>query len=189
MSEECYHTDASVAEYITLAKDVNAKELIEQLKSVLPEQASLLELGSGPGTDWEILNETYQTTGSDNSQQFLAHLAKRHPSGKFIELDAAKLETADKFDGIFSNKVLHHLTDQALATSIERQAKILNPKGIICHSFWKGEGSEVFKGMFVNYHSIADIKEAFEQLFEIITLERYQEFDADDSLLLIARLK
>lgn len=188
MSEAYYHTKDSVAEYIRLAKGVNAKELIEKLKLVLPAGSSLLEIGSGPGTDWEILNETYAVTGSDNSKFFLAHLEKHHPKGQFMELDAITLSTANKFDGIFSNKVLHHLTGEELSASIKRQSGILNPNGIICHSFWRGDGAEVFKGLFVNYHTTASLRAKFEPLFEIISIESYNEFEADDSLLLIAKL-
>jgi 2-polyprenyl-3-methyl-5-hydroxy-6-metoxy-1,4-benzoquinol methylase len=60
-------------------------------------------------------------------------------------MDASKLETELAFDGIYSNKVLHHLNNEELKNSVKRQSEILNPKGIICHSFWKGEGSEIFK--------------------------------------------
>ena len=74
MEGEYYKTKESVDEYIRLAKDVNGGELIEQLKEVLPPNSMLLEIGSGPGTDWRILNKTYNVIGSDNSTKFLNHL-------------------------------------------------------------------------------------------------------------------
>jgi len=84
---------------------------------------------------------------------------------------------------------MHHLKDDELITSIKRQNEILNPNGIICHSFWKGEGSEVFKGLFVNYHSISTLTKAYQKYFEILSIEDYKEFDDNDSLLLFARKK
>jgi trans-aconitate methyltransferase len=189
MENEYYKNEESVKEYINLAKDVNGGKLIDELKQHLQTNATILELGSGPGTDWNILQKNYSTTGSDFSNQFLNHLKLKNPLGEFLKLDASTLITDKKFDGIYANKVLHHLTDDELRSSIKRQAEILNPEGIICLSFWEGKGTEVFKGMFVNYHNIETLKKSFEPYFEIITLKLYNEFENDDSLLLIGRKK
>ncbi len=189
MEGEYYKTKESVEEYIKMAKDVNGKLLIEKLKQILPSHSKILEIGSGPGTDWKILNEFYDVTGSDNSNEFMNHLVSKNPKGKFIELDATSLKTEFKFDGVYSNKVMHHLKDDELINSIKRQNEILNLNGIICHSFWKGEGSEVFKGLFVNYHNVTTLTEAYQNYFEIISIEDYKEFDDNDSLLLFARKK
>ena len=187
MEGEYYKTKESVEEYIQLAKDVNGKMLIEKLKQVLTPNSVLLEIGSGPGTDWKILNKSYNVTGSDNSTEFVNYLISENPNGEFLELDASTLEIDKKFDGIYSNKVLHHLKDNELIDSIKRQFEILNSGGIICHSFWKGEGSEIFKGLFVNYHDVANLQEIFKEYFEILSIENYKEFEEGDSLLLIGR--
>ena len=81
------------------------------------------------------------------------------------------------------------MANQDLKASIKRQYQILNPNGVICHSFWKGEGTEDFKGMFVNYHEVADLSEFFNSHFEILLLEAYKEFDDGDSIVLIAKRK
>lgn len=73
--------------------------------------------------------------------------------------------------------------------SIKRQHELLNEGGIICHSFWKGEGTEVFKGMFVNYHTENALKDYFKEYFEILLLESYMEFEEGDSVLLIGKKK
>ena len=151
--------------------------------------SDLVEIGSGPGTDWNILNESYNVIGSDNSTEFLNHLINKNPNGEFLELDAITLKTNEIFDGIYSNKVLHHLRDNDLIDSVKRQYEILNSNGIICHSFWKGEGSEIFKGLFVNYHTEVGLKEVFKNHFEILSIESYNEFEANDSLLLIGKKK
>lgn len=187
MAGDYYKTKESVEEYIQLSKDVNGSELIEELKSFLLPHSRLLEIGSGPGTDWRILNIDYEVVGSDNSTEFLSRLRSSFPQGQFLELDATTLDTGERFDGIYSNKVLHHLTDDELKNSIQRQFDVLNSNGIICHSFWKGEGSEVFKGMFVNYHSEGPLRKFFEERFEVLLLTSYAEFEDGDSLLLIGK--
>jgi cyclopropane fatty-acyl-phospholipid synthase-like methyltransferase len=189
MKDEYYKTKASVEEYVRLAKDVNGAALIDKLKSYLPKRAALLEMGSGPGTDWKILNEAYQVTGSDNSNEFIQYLKSTYPLGRFLELDAVSLNTEDTFDGIYSNKVLHHLSDDELQRSIKRQHDILHDGGVICHSFWKGEGSEIFKGLFVNYHSEKGIQNFFESHFESLLLLSYAEFEKGDSILFLGKKK
>lgn len=189
MKREYYKTKESVEEYIKLAKDVNGRQLIEKLEQVLPANSVLLEIGSGPGTDWKILNESYHVIGSDNSTEFLNHLIAEYQNGEFLELDAITIKTDKKFDGIYSNKVLQHLTDGELRKSIQRQVDILNPNGIICHSFWKGEGDEVFKGLLVNYQTDISLRVLFEDYFEVLLLEEYKEFEDGDSLLLIGKKK
>ena len=189
MTKEYYKSKESVQEYIKLAKDVNGRLLIEKLKQVLPSNSVILELGSGPGTDWKILKESYQVTGSDYSMEFLNYLNSNNPKGEFLELDARTLIIDKKFDGIYSNKVMHHLKDNELKDSAKRQYEILRSKGIMCHSFWKGEGSEIFKGLFVNYHSETTLRKIYQKYFEILSIESYKEFDNDDSLLLIGEKK
>lgn len=184
-----YHTKESVDEYIKLAKDVNGRLLINKLRKFLPIKTTILEIGSGPGNDWRILKEFYTITGSDNSSEFIGRLINNNPGAEFIELDAVTLLTERKFHGIYSNKVLHHLNDDELRSSISRQTEILLPGGIICHSFWKGEGDETFNGLFVKYHSDLSITSFFEKHFEIMVLENYKEFEDDDSILLIGRRK
>lgn len=182
---EYYKTKESVEEYISMAEGVNGGALIEKLKGFLPPDNSLLEIGSGPGTDWKILNGSYSVAGSDNSKEFLKHLSSQNPKGTFLELDAITLQTEELFDGIYSNKVLHHLKDNELAQSIRRQYDVVKHNGIICHSFWKGDGSEIFKGLYVNYHTEKTLRDFFENYFEILLIEKYKEFEDEDSLLLI----
>jgi cyclopropane fatty-acyl-phospholipid synthase-like methyltransferase len=189
MKEEYYKTKETVEEYIRLAKDVNGGELIKKLKKFLPLNSTLLEIGTGPGTDWNILNIDYEVVGSDNSSEFLNHLTSVYPKGNFIELDAITISTDNKFDGIYSNKVMHHLKDDELLNSIRRQYNVLNANGIICHSFWKGKGSEIFKGLFVNYHTKNSLKEIFENHFETLIIDEYAEFEDGDSLLFIGKKK
>lgn len=189
MTKKYYKTKESVEEYIRLAKDVHGGELIEQLKEFLPAGSVVLEIGTGPGTDWNILMEDYEVVGSDNSKEFLSHLIASNPEGIFLELDAITLNTNEKFGGVYSNKVMHHLKDNELIDSIKKQYEVLNDEGIICHSFWKGEGSEVFKGLFVNYHSEQALREFFEVYFETLLIKSYAEFEEADSLLLIGKKK
>tara|TARA_R110000744_G_scaffold16550_2_gene45542 strand:+ start:339 stop:908 length:570 start_codon:yes stop_codon:yes gene_type:complete len=189
MDDNYYKTKESVEEYIKLAKDVNGGQLIKKLNNFLPPNSLLLEIGSGPGTDFQILKKDYRVVGSDYSTEFLNRLISNNIKDEFLNLDAVTLRTDKKFDGIFSNKVLQHLSDEVLRESILRQVEILNFNGIICHSFWKGEGDEIFKGLLVNYQTNESLRILFEDNFEILLLEEYNEFEDGDSLILIGKKK
>ena len=184
-----YHTKESVKEYIRMAEGHDGRQLINRLKKFLPAGSALLEIGSGPGTDWSILKESYDVTGSDNSSEFLEHLQASIPDGKFLELDASTLDTDLRFEGIYSNKVLHHLEDEALEASIKRQYEILNPGGIVCHSFWKGEDTETYNELFVNYHMDEGIRVLFANHFDPLLIHFYQEFEKSDSFLYLGKKK
>ena len=189
MADNYYNKKNTVEEYIKLTKNVNGLNLIEKFTPYLPSNANILEIGSGPGSDWNILHQNFNITGSDNSKEFLSYLYSKYPKGKFIELDAITLNIDEKFNGIYANKVLQHLNHKELIKSIKRQFDILHPNGIICVSFWEGEGSEIFKGLYVQYHTKKSIKKYFEKYFDILILESYAEFEKDDSLLLIGKKK
>jgi trans-aconitate methyltransferase len=184
-----YDSKKSVKEYIRMARGHDGREIIARLKEHLPAGSSLLELGSGPGTDWNLLKEDYQVTGSDKSLEFLKYLRANNPEGVFLELDAASLKTDLSFEGIYSNKVLHHLEDEDLHASVRRQYEILQPEGIVCHSFWHGQDSEIYNDLFVNYHSDEGIGILFDEYFDHMLFLFYQEFEKGDSFLYIGKRK
>lgn len=187
MSDKYYQTKESVDEYIKAAEGYDGLHLIEQLKPHLSAGSILLEIGSGPGTDWNILRKDFQVTGSDFSMEFISRLQAQNPEAEFLQLDASTLDTNKTFDAIFSNKVLHHLTDEQLQSSFERQHALLNSGGIICHSFWKGTGDAEYGGMYVNYHTVDEVKTLLAGKFETVVLNLYKEFEDDDSIFIIAR--
>ena len=184
-----YHSRESVEEYIKMASGHDGRKIISKLKEHLPAQSQVLEIGSGPGTDWKLLDKHYQVVGSDRSKEFLRHLKASIPEGEFLELDAATLHTTRRFHGIYSNKVLHHLEDEALQSSILRQYEILHPGGIVCHTFWHGQESEIFNELFVNYHTESDIRSLFEDYFDHLSIQFYKEFETGDSLIYFGKKK
>ena len=189
MSGKFYHTKESVEQYLKIAKGYDGREIIEKLQNYLPQNSTILELGSGPGVDLKILSEFYQVTGSDYSSIFIDLLKEANPNHEILYLNAITLITKQNFDSIFSNKVLQHLTDDELTTSIQNQYNILNKNGIICHSFWEGDICEEMHGSIQNSHTIEEIEQFFSPLFDISLLELYNEIAKNDSILLIGRTK
>jgi SAM-dependent methyltransferase len=182
-----YHTPESVDEYVKMAEGYDGRELIEVLKQYLPPGATVLELGMGPGKDLDLLSETFQATGSDVSPLFLARYRAAHPDADLLLLDAATLDTQRRFDGIYSNKVLMHLTRDEVRMSLRRQAEILTDGGVALHSFWYGDEEEEFSGLRFVQYTEASFAEVVGAEFEILEVERYAEMEEGDSVYFVLR--
>jgi SAM-dependent methyltransferase len=175
----------NVREYIEMAEGYDGRELIEVLKQYLPKGASILELGMGPGKDLDLLSQTYQVTGSDNSQVFLDFYYQNYPNAKLLLLDARTLETENVFDAIYSNKVLIHLSEEELKRSFLRQKKILKPNGRLFHSFWYGDKEEIVNGLWFRYYTEDSLLSMVHPLYKVLEITRYSEIEKDDSLYLV----
>ena len=182
-----FDTAKGVEQYIKMAEGYDGAELIKILQKYLPENSTVLELGIGPGKDMDIMKKLYAVTGSDNSKIFLDQYKKNHHDANLLLLDAVTMTTDRKFDCIYSNKVLHHLTQESLTKSLQRQKEILNPNGIVFHSFWKGNKVEEMEDLLFTYYETEDLKKIVESNFEILALETYAEMEKDDSIYVVLR--
>ncbi len=160
-TKKFFDNEKNVKEYIEACEGKDGGFLIEILKKYLEPNSTVLEIGIGAGKDFEILSETFKTTGSDNSQLFLDIYKQKNPDTDLILLDAATLETDRKFDCIYSNKVLHHLSKQDFKKSLKLQKELLNNNGILFHTFWLGEKEAKYQDLnFIQYNNTSDrIKE------------------------------
>ena len=184
-----FDTKQGVEQYIKMAEGYDGAELIKILQKYLSENSIVLELGIGPGKDMNILKKSYTVTGSDNSQIFLDKYKEKHQDVDLLLLDAVTIQTDRKFDCIYSNKVLHHLTKEDLAKSLQRQKEMLNPNGIVFHSFWKGSKVEKMEGLLFTYYETEDLKNMTGSDFDILALETYTEIEKDDSIYAVLRTR
>jgi len=182
---EFYDSEDNVKQYIEMAEGFDGRELIEILKKFVPEDSSILELGMGPGVDLEILSNSYDVTGSDNSIVFLDRFRKSHPDFKLINLDITNIQCDTQFDCVYSNKVLHHLTDEALRESLLQQKSLLQDDGVLFHTFWQGKDVGEIEGMLFNYHTVDSLKKIIGDTYKIVEIEPYSEMENNDSLYII----
>jgi hypothetical protein len=182
-----YDDEQNVLEYIEVAEGFDGRELVEKLGAYLPEGATVLELGMGPGVDLELLSRKYKATGSDTSEIFLSRYRTEHPDADLLNLDAVTLDTDRKFEGIYSNKVLIHLTRDELRRSLLRQVEVLTPGAISLHTFWHGEGEEMHHGLRFVYYRIGELEAMIPTDFQILEIGLYEEMEADDSVCLVLR--
>ena len=128
-----YEARKKAEEYIRMAEGYDGAEMIEKLRKFLPKGVKVLELGMGPGTDLLDLGTRFEVVGSDASQSFLDIFTEKHPEQgiRLMQLDAVTIETDERFDGIYSNKVLQYFDEVDLKASFVRQAEVLNA-GVWC---------------------------------------------------------
>jgi len=179
----------NVSEYIKMVENYTGSEFIKSLDRYLSAGSEVLELGMGPGADMDILSGRYHMTGSDRSEVFLNLYRDRHPEASLLHLDAITLETDQKFDALFSNKVLIHLSKAELIQSFTRQKSLLRNNGLLLHSFWLGSREEEFQGLKFHYYQEKDILSFLPSGFEVLETGRYTEMDEDDSFYLLLRYR
>lgn len=184
-----YDDPKHVEEYIKMADGYDGKVLIDVLQQHLPSGKSVLELGMGPGKDLELLSAHFKVTGSDQSAAFLERYKQLHPDADLLQLDAVSMDTTRQFDGIYSNKVLYHLTRDALVESFKRQATVLKKGGIALHSFWYGDGEDSMHGLHFAYYTEATLSQIIPDLYDVVTISRYTEMETDDSLYVVLKRK
>jgi cyclopropane fatty-acyl-phospholipid synthase-like methyltransferase len=186
-----FDVENNVKDYIKMLEDYDYDPmiLINILKKHLKKGATLLELGMGPGKDLDILRNYYYVTGSDSSQIFLDMYKKKYPKSDIIQIDARDIRIKRKFDCIYSNKVLIHLTKKECKLSFKQQKKLLNSRGILFHTFWFGTKSEKYKNLLFTHYTEDELKNMVKEDYNIINIKRYTEDKKDDSILVILKIK
>ncbi len=182
----------NVEQYKSMIAEYDPMPIINKLESYLKEDDFILELGMGAGLDFEILSKKYSAVGTDNSPVFIDDYKRDHPEADVRILDASNITINEKFDCIFSNKVLQHLTKDNFVKSLSQQKNILHKNGIIFMTLWYGDYREelMFEGEIrFTYYTENDIKEIVKDTFEIVTIERYSEMEECDSMVVVLKRK
>jgi SAM-dependent methyltransferase len=187
MDDFYYNSKKNVLDYIKMAEPYNGQILIDRLQKHLQRGSCILELGMGPGKDLDMLKKMYKVTGSEMSKVFLDLYREKNPDADLLLLDARYPETNRTFDCVYSNKVLHHLSRNELRRSLQKQIDILNPGGLVMHSFWEGDREEVLSGLTFVYYPLSSLEEIFSECFEIIEIETYDEMFPGDSVWVLGR--
>jgi len=182
-----YDDPTSVDEYEKMCEGYDGTQIYSTLERHLSPGKTILEVGCGPGYDIESLKINYPIVGSDNSEEFLKRCRERYPDLEFLNLDAITLDIDRRFDCIYSNKVLHHLSIDDLILCFKRQCHVIREDGLFAHSFWIGDEEFEKDGLYFRFHDREALIRLIGDYFEIIETLDYKEFEDGDSLFVIAR--
>lgn len=112
--------------------------LLDRL-AALARSGSVLELGSGPGVDADLLEErglTVQRT--DGTPGFVARMRARGHDARV--LDVRRDPLGGPYDAVLANAVLLHLTGEELALALKRIAAAVQPGGAFALTLKEGDG-------------------------------------------------
>jgi len=184
---EFYDDPVKVDEYESMCEEYDGSKLYNVLARHLVDGLTLLELGCGPGNDINFFHKKYTVTGSDLSDEFILRSKKKYADVPFIKLDAVTIKIDSVFDCIFSNKVLHHLTEDNLRKSLKRQQKVIVRNGLFAHTFWLGDKEFTMEGMLFVFHNRENLINLVSDYFTILETYDYKEFEEGDSIFIVAK--
>lgn len=182
-----YDTVEGVEAYFQMMQNYDGRFLINQLKKHVIGGSTILELGIGTGKDLDIMSMEYMVTGSDTSKLFLQKYANMHIGCDLLIIDAKTMETNRKFDAIYSNKVLMHLTKEEMKVSLAKQREVLNQGGVLLCSVWKGTKDEIIEGLLFTRYTKETLKEQIPPGFTVLEFASYKEIEENDSIYMILK--
>ncbi len=175
--------------YTGMMADYDNSFIINEVKKAVPSGSLLLEVGMGTGADLLCLAQHYNVTGSDSSPLFVDDF-KQKSNLDVCVLDAVTMDIDKKFDCIFSNKVLQHLSKAEFLASLKNQSLHLNNNGILFFTLWHGEPREEFEfdgALRFVYYDASSIKSLVPKGLKLEQIILYPEFEKDDSMIVILR--
>ena len=139
---------------------------IDKIIFLLPEKASVFELGSATGRDARYFRSHGVTiTCTDIVPEALAALEKDGFKTAFFDFrDEPKPEWLGAFDGLFANAVLLHAPEKIFRSVLGTIGKIVKQNGIIAFSLKTGEGEAVTTEKmdaprYFRYHTEKELRE------------------------------
>jgi SAM-dependent methyltransferase len=184
-----FDSEKNVLDYMKMVDGYDGAELINDLRNYVKDGSTVLEIGMGPGVDLDILKKYYKVAGSDSSKIFVDIYKRQHPNADVFLLNAADIRIDRKFDCVYSNKVLIHLTKEDCLKSLKMQKTILKPGGILFHSFWHGDKAEEHHGLLFTYYKEDELRRMTKDDYNILKIQKYMEFEKNDSIYIILQRK
>ena len=122
----------NVAEKFNDANYNSLNPLVEYFCSKLPEEGSILDLGSGSGLPFAelFIKKGFNYLGIDISPQMIKIAQKNVPSANFKELSMTDLKFENEFEGVFSSYSMLLLTPQLFKNVATRIVKSLKKNGL-----------------------------------------------------------
>ncbi|MGL5820416.1 MAG: methyltransferase domain-containing protein [Sarcina sp.] len=168
----CFKDKESVEKFLKRTKTYDGRVALI-LRSYLKKGASVVNIGINNGKDYEVLSQNYDTIAVDSSEDFINIYKDINRSAEVYKVDDVKLNLNAKYDCIFSNKYLNHLTLEELRESFKNQVEILNDGGKIFHFFGEGVGELHLSGVKLNLYNEDDLRSVLPDSLEIVKVSKY----------------
>lgn len=180
MDNKVYKED-EIFEYFKASEGLEAKLLMARLEKYLEASSSLLDLDGEQSVELMYLRDNLAMHGTEYKEKILNSYETN------TEIPNSVKNVFRKFDCIYSNKVMTHITENQVIESAAKQYNRLNPGGLICHTFWRGDSDVEVNGEKTYYYELEDIRNIFNEHFTILELAYFTEKVPNDSIYIIAQ--
>lgn len=151
-----YNANADAFIEGTLSVDVS--HLYAAFEPLLPEGASVLDVGCGSGRDLKHFAERgYQSLGLEPSNQ-LAEFAQKHSGQQVVCATVQGTDWTEHFDGIWCCASLLHVPKDELREVFQKLTKALKLGGVMYVSFKYGDEEVERNGRFFSDLDEAQLK-------------------------------
>jgi len=107
-------------------------DLEQELKERNIQKGSILDLGTGPGTQaMELAKRGLEVTGTDLSLAAISKAKDRYKLPHFIQDDILETQLKETFDYVFDRGCFHVLPPEKRSVYVQNIQKILKPSGLL----------------------------------------------------------
>ncbi len=134
--------DEQVEEYFQQTKDLQPTAFLKRFMKLLPQGATILDLGCAFGRDCKtFLEEGFTVTGMDYSESMIKRAKTYAPKGAYMVADMKTMELPpEHFDGIWAYTSLLHVQKDELPIVMGKLHRSLKVNGVIAIGVKEGKG-------------------------------------------------
>lgn len=119
----------------------DVKEWIDKSLALLPQGASVLELGSGFGRDADYIeSKGFSVARTEASESFVEFMRQHGHEARLM--NAITDEYGGPYDMVFADAVLLHFTPEETQQVLKKAHATLKPNGVLSIRVKEGEGAE-----------------------------------------------
>jgi 2-polyprenyl-3-methyl-5-hydroxy-6-metoxy-1,4-benzoquinol methylase len=164
-------------EYYDSTVDLNMERTLRKFIELLPEGATVLDLGCGSGRDsLYFLEEGFDVTALDASEK-LSGLAQIHIGQDVLNMKFEEMDFEEVFDGVWACASLLHVSENEIDNILDKVIMSIKPGGIIYMSFKYGDFSGIKDKRYFKYYNTKELKTLIGRHSEIEVIEIFRTPD------------
>ncbi len=158
VSETIKYYDENVDEFVSQTVNANLTSLYDQFLSNLPQQARILDAGSGSGRDTKAFRDLGHDVVAIDASKEMVKATRRLSDGPAIHSTFLKYTDDKLFDGIWACASLLHVPTDDLPATLRHLHGLLKNDGWLFASFKIGNCEQVRNGRFFNDMDVARLE-------------------------------
>jgi 8-oxo-dGTP diphosphatase len=155
--------EISAEEYATNVANLHPKAQGEKFRKMLPDQATILDVGCGSGRDAKIFMEMgLNVVGVDFSSKMIEIAKRSVPQAQFYEMSLENLHfPKESFEGVWASCSLLHISKNQVMSVLSNIRNLLKEDGVLYLSVKQGNGEKIEKDS--RYHDLEKFWSFFQE--------------------------